>query len=108
MIKSLPRATVSLAMAKAMTAAAESKASEINVPVVISIVDGGANPLIMQRMDEAFVTSCDISLNKAWSACSLPISSELLFLAVVSPLLKTIRLLAQSASVVARLNRIWK
>ncbi|WP_142885128.1 GlcG/HbpS family heme-binding protein, partial [Klebsiella pneumoniae] len=71
MIKSLPRATVSLAMAKAMTAAAESKASEINVPVVISIVDGGANPLIMQRMDEAFVTSCDISLNKAWSACCL-------------------------------------
>lgn len=71
MNKSLPRATISLAMAKAMTAAAESKASEINVPVVISIVDGGANPLIMQRMDEAFVTSCDISLNKAWSACCL-------------------------------------
>jgi uncharacterized protein GlcG (DUF336 family) len=59
----------------------------------------------MQRMDDAFVTSCDISLNKAYTACclrqgtheitdavqpglhymvcSLPTNSELLFLAAV-------------------------
>jgi len=29
------------------------------------------NTDLIQRMDEAFVSSCDISLNKAWSACSL-------------------------------------
>lgn len=71
MNKSLPRATVSLAMAKLMAEAAEKKACEINVPVVISLVDCGANPLLMQRMDAAFVTSVDISLNKAWTACCL-------------------------------------
>lgn len=39
--------------------------------VVFSVVDRGGNTLLIQRMDEAFVSSCDISLNKAWSACSL-------------------------------------
>lgn len=39
--------------------------------VVFSVVDHGGNTLLIQRMDEAFVSSCDISLNKAWSACSL-------------------------------------
>jgi uncharacterized protein GlcG (DUF336 family) len=41
------------------------------VAVVFSVVDRGGNTLLIQRMDEAFVSSCDISLNKAWSACSL-------------------------------------
>lgn len=71
MKKSLPRATVSLAMAQAMAAKAEKKAIEINVPVVISVVDSGANPLLTQRMDNAFITSWDIALNKAWTACCL-------------------------------------
>lgn len=38
---------------------------------MFSVVDRGGNTLLIQRMDEAFVSSCDISLNKAWSACSL-------------------------------------
>ncbi|AFJ48089.1 putative protein GlcG [Shimwellia blattae DSM 4481 = NBRC 105725] len=71
MNKSLPRASISLAMAKKMAQAAEDKAIKINVPVVISVVDCGANTLLIQRMDNAFVTSVDISLNKAWSACCL-------------------------------------
>ncbi len=37
------------------------KASEINVAVVFSVVDHGGNTLLIQRMDEAFVSSCDIS-----------------------------------------------
>ncbi len=41
------------------------KAAEINVAVVFSVVDHGGNTLLIQRMDEAFVSSCDISLNKA-------------------------------------------
>ena len=46
-------------------AAAVEKATEINVAVVFSVVDRGGNTLLIQRMDEAFVSSCDISLNKA-------------------------------------------
>jgi uncharacterized protein GlcG (DUF336 family) len=31
------------------------------VAVVFSVVDRGGNTLLIQRMDEAFVSSCDIS-----------------------------------------------
>ena len=63
--------TITLAAAQQMAAAVQKKATEINVAVVFSVVDHGGNTLLIQRMDEAFVSSCDISLNKAWSACSL-------------------------------------
>lgn len=70
MNKSQQVQTITLAAAQQM-AAVEKKATEINVAVVFSVVDRGGNTLLIQRMDEAFVSSCDISLNKAWSACSL-------------------------------------
>lgn len=61
---------LSLEIVKAMAKAAEEKALEINVPVVISAVDKGANLMLMHRMEDAFVTSIDISINKAFtSAC---------------------------------------
>ena len=71
MNKSQQIATITLAAAKKMATAVEEKALKINVPVVFSVVDRGGNTLLIQRMDEAFVTSCDISLNKAWTACCL-------------------------------------
>lgn len=70
MNKSQQVQTITLAAAQQMAAAVQ-KATEINVAVVFSVVDHGGNTLLIQRMDEAFVSSCDISLNKAWSACSL-------------------------------------
>jgi uncharacterized protein GlcG (DUF336 family) len=61
---------LSLEIAKVMAKAAEEKALEINVPVVFSAVDKGANLMLMHRMEDAFVTSIDISINKAFtSAC---------------------------------------
>lgn len=70
MNKSQQVQTITLAAAQQMAAAVQ-KATEIKVAVVFSVVDHGGNTLLIQRMDEAFVSSCDISLNKAWSACSL-------------------------------------
>lgn len=61
---------LSLEIVKVMAKAAEEKALGINVPVVISAVDKGANLMLMHRMEDAFVTSIDISINKAFtSAC---------------------------------------
>lgn len=40
-----------------MAQAVEAKALEISVPVVFSVVDRGGNTLLMQRMDDAFVTA---------------------------------------------------
>ncbi|SCH84163.1 MULTISPECIES: GlcG/HbpS family heme-binding protein [unclassified Romboutsia] len=61
---------LSLDVVKVMAKAAEEKALEINVPVVIAAVDKGANLMLMHRMEDAFVTSIDIAINKAFtSAC---------------------------------------
>ncbi|HBT5632258.1 TPA: heme-binding protein, partial [Klebsiella pneumoniae] len=62
MNKSQQVQTITLAAAQKMAAAVQQKANEINVPVVFSVVDRGGNTLLIQRMDEAFVSSCDISL----------------------------------------------
>lgn len=64
MNKSQQVQTITTAAAQQMAAAVQ-KATEINVAVVFSVVDRGGNTLLIQRMDEAFVSSCDISLNKA-------------------------------------------
>ncbi|MCH1959943.1 GlcG/HbpS family heme-binding protein [Romboutsia hominis] len=61
---------LSLEIVKEMAKAAEKKALEINVPVVFSAVDKGANLMLMHRMEDAFITSIEISINKAFtSAC---------------------------------------
>ncbi len=61
---------LSLEMVKIMAKAAEEKALEINVPVVVAAVDKGANLMLMHRMEDAFITSIDIAINKAFtSAC---------------------------------------
>lgn len=61
---------LTLEIVKVMAKSAEEKALEINVPVVFSAVDKGANLMLMHRMEDAFVTSIDISINKAFtSAC---------------------------------------
>lgn len=62
---------LSLDIVKVMAKAAEEKALEINVPVVFSAVDKGANLMLMHRMEDAFVTSIDISINKAFTAACL-------------------------------------
>lgn len=62
---------LSLEIVKVMAKVAEEKALEINVPVVFSAVDKGANLMLMHRMEDAFVTSIDISINKAFTAACL-------------------------------------
>lgn len=62
---------ITLEASKKMGAAAIKKAQEMNVPVVFSVVDNGGNLLYLERMDDAFVTSIDIAINKAFSAWAL-------------------------------------
>ncbi|EGO64745.1 cob(I)yrinic acid a,c-diamide adenosyltransferase [Acetonema longum] len=65
-----------LAKAKQMMAAAEEKAREIGVPVVIAVVDEGGNLVAQQRMDGALLASISLSLDKAYSALALKMSTE--------------------------------
>lgn len=67
---------ITLEASKKMGDAALQKALEIKVPVVFSVVDNGGNLLYLERMDEAFVTSVDIAINKAFTAWALKIGTN--------------------------------
>ena len=59
---------LTLAAVKRIAAAAEQEAVKNNWNVVISIVDDGANPVYMQRMDNTQLGSVDVALQKARAA----------------------------------------
>ncbi|NLM04732.1 MAG: cob(I)yrinic acid a,c-diamide adenosyltransferase [Clostridiales bacterium] len=62
---------LTLDIAKKIAQAAETKANEIGVPIIISVVDEGGNLLLLHRMEDALLASIDISINKAYTSAFL-------------------------------------
>jgi uncharacterized protein GlcG (DUF336 family) len=62
--------------ARRVIAAAERKAQEIKQPMNIAVVDAGGNLVAHVRMDNAWIGSVDISINKAWTARAFDISTK--------------------------------
>jgi uncharacterized protein GlcG (DUF336 family) len=62
--------------ARRVIAAAERKAKEIGQPMNIAVVDAGGNLVSHVRMDNAWIGSVDISINKAWTARAFDISTQ--------------------------------
>jgi ATP:cob(I)alamin adenosyltransferase len=60
-----------LGKAKQLIAAAEQKAIEIGVPMVIAVVDDGGNLVAQHRMDGALLASITLALDKAYTAVAL-------------------------------------
>lgn len=67
---------IRLEHAKPMIDAAEEQADEIEVPMCIAVVDGGANLVGFHRMDGALLASIDIARNKAYSAVGLQMPTD--------------------------------
>ncbi|MBR0093281.1 MAG: cob(I)yrinic acid a,c-diamide adenosyltransferase [Lachnospiraceae bacterium] len=67
---------MSLATLKQAVLAAEMKAVEIRVPMVIAVTDCGGNLLILHRMDNALPGSVDIAINKAFTANAFKTRTE--------------------------------
>ena len=67
---------VTLADARKVIAAAESKAIEIKQPMNIAVVDEGGNLVSHIRMDGAWLGSIDISINKAFTSRAFDISTR--------------------------------
>jgi ATP:cob(I)alamin adenosyltransferase len=57
-------------------AAAENKALEIGVPMVIAVVDSGGNLVAQERMDNALLASIALALDKAYTAVALKMPTE--------------------------------
>lgn len=67
---------ITLADARRIIAAAEKKAEQIGQPMNIAVVDQGGNLVAHVRMDNAWIGSVDISINKAWTARAFDVSTK--------------------------------
>ena len=67
---------ITLADARRVIAAAEKKAQEIGQPMNIAVADQGGNLVAHARMDNAWMGSIDISINKAWTARAFDIATK--------------------------------
>ncbi len=66
---------VTLADARKIIGAAEKKASELGQPMNIAVADGGGNLVAHVRMDDAWIGSIDIAINKAFTARAFDIET---------------------------------
>lgn len=67
---------LTLADARRVIAAAEQKAAEIGQPMNIAVADAGGNLISHVRMDNAWLGSVDISINKAFTARAFDVSTR--------------------------------
>ncbi|VBB05305.1 haem-degrading [Lucifera butyrica] len=65
-----------LEKAKKIIEAAEKKAVEIKVPMVIAVVDAGGNLVAQHRMDGALIASIAIARDKAYTAVALQMPTD--------------------------------
>jgi uncharacterized protein GlcG (DUF336 family) len=66
---------VTLEEARKIIAAAERRAKEIGQPMNIAVADDGGNLVAHARMDNAWIGSVDIAINKAFTARAFDIST---------------------------------
>ncbi|CAN5609204.1 hypothetical protein BH23ACI1_BH23ACI1_25980 [soil metagenome] len=67
---------VRLADAQRVIAAAQKKATEIGQPMNIAVADAGGNLVAHVRMDDAWMGSIDVSINKAFTARAFDIATK--------------------------------
>ena len=69
-------ASLSLEDAKFLAAQVENKAREMGVNAVVAIADEGGNLKICECMDNSFLASRDIAINKAYTSVALKMSTK--------------------------------
>lgn len=62
--------------AKSVIAAAEARAAQMGVPVIVAVLDAGAHLKAFSRMDGAVLGSIDIAMGKARTAALFQTTSE--------------------------------
>ena len=66
-----PLTKMTLSAAREIIQAVQKKAAEMGVKAVVAISDAGGNLIAVERMDDAFIASIDIAVNKAFTVVSL-------------------------------------
>lgn len=67
---------LTLSLAKKLAVKIEEKAEQLGVRAVVAISDSGARPILAECMDDAYIASYDIAVNKAYTSVSLKMSTS--------------------------------
>lgn len=66
---------ISLKFATALIHEVELKAAQIGINAVIAVYNSNANPVAVHVMDNAYIASFDVAVNKAYTSASLKMST---------------------------------
>lgn len=67
---------MTLHLAKRLAEAVEKEAARIGVNAVVAISNDGARPVLVECMDDAYIASYDVALNKAYTVVALKMSTS--------------------------------
>lgn len=67
--------SISLDLAKKLAARIEKQAETMGIRVVVSVCGAGARPVLTECMDDSFIASYDVAVNKAYTSVSLKMST---------------------------------
>lgn len=70
------KAKMSLSLAREIIHKVILKAEEIGVKAVVAVSDAGANPVCVECMDDSYIASYDIAVNKAFTVVSLKMATK--------------------------------
>ena len=70
-----PTDNVVLSLAKQLSAAVEEEAARIGVNAVVAISDRAARPVLVHVMEDAYIASFDVALQKAYTVVALKMST---------------------------------
>lgn len=66
---------MTLDKAKKLAEAVMEKAKDIGVTAVVAVADKGGNPVLVQSMDDAYLASWDVALQKSYTVVALKMST---------------------------------
>ncbi|MBR6694208.1 MAG: heme-binding protein [Clostridia bacterium] len=66
-----PQTDMTLSAARRLSEKVRAKAKEMGVNAVVAISNKGANPVLVECMDESYIASYDIAFGKAYTVVSL-------------------------------------
>ena len=69
------RSKMTLALAEKLANEVITKAKEMGVKAVVCVSDKGGHPILVKRMDDAYIASYDVAVNKAFTVVALKMST---------------------------------
>lgn len=66
---------VNLAAALQLSEAVKAEAKRIGIKAVVCVSDRGGHPILVERMDDAYIASYDVAVNKAFTVVALKMST---------------------------------